>query len=76
MRATVDVLSMSATPIPRTLYMALTGARDMSVIETAPTKIAIPIQTIVKTWPTKKSSSMRSTMKFAVAARSFTCTTA
>ena len=49
MRATVDVLSMSATPIPRTLYMALTGARDLSVIETAPTN-RHPIQTIVKTY--------------------------
>ena len=36
MRATVDVLSMSATPIPRTLYLALTSARDMSVIDTPP----------------------------------------
>src|SRR5439155_4543448 len=49
MRATVDVLSMSATPIPRTLYMALTGARDLSVIETAPGN-RHPIQTIVKTY--------------------------
>jgi transcription-repair coupling factor (superfamily II helicase) len=49
MRATVDVLAMSATPIPRTLYMALTGARDLSVIETAPTN-RHPIQTIVKTY--------------------------
>ncbi len=49
MRSTVDVLSMSATPIPRTLYMALTGARDLSVIETAPTN-RHPIQTIVKTY--------------------------
>lgn len=32
----VDVLSMSATPIPRTLYMALSGAKDMSVISTPP----------------------------------------
>ena len=52
MRATVDVLSMSASPIPRTLYMALTGARDMSVIETAPTN-RHPIQTIVKTYDEK-----------------------
>ncbi|PTY07193.1 transcription-repair coupling factor [Opitutaceae bacterium EW11] len=52
MRATVDVLSMSATPIPRTLYMALTGARDMSVIETAPTN-RHPIQTVVKTYDEK-----------------------
>jgi transcription-repair coupling factor (superfamily II helicase) len=52
MRSTVDVLSMSATPIPRTLYMALTGARDMSVIETAPTN-RLPIQTIVKTYDEK-----------------------
>jgi len=52
MRATIDVLSMSATPIPRTLYMALTGARDMSVIETAPTN-RHPIQTIVKTYEEK-----------------------
>ncbi len=52
MRATVDVLAMSATPIPRTLYMALTGARDLSVIETAPTN-RHPIQTIVKTYEEK-----------------------
>jgi len=52
MRASIDVLSMSATPIPRTLYMAMTGARDMSVIETAPTN-RLPIQTIVKTYDDK-----------------------
>ncbi len=33
---TVDVLTLSATPIPRTLYLALTGARDLSTLETAP----------------------------------------
>ncbi len=52
LRATLDVLAMSATPIPRTLYMALTGARDMSVIETAPIN-RLPIQTIVKTYDEK-----------------------
>lgn len=52
LRSTVDVLSMSATPIPRTLYMALTGARDLSVIETAPSN-RHPIQTIVKTYDEK-----------------------
>jgi transcription-repair coupling factor (superfamily II helicase) len=52
LRAMVDVLSMSATPIPRTLYMALTGARDLSVIETAP-RNRHPIQTMVKTYDEK-----------------------
>lgn len=52
MRSTIDVLSMSATPIPRTLYMAMTGARDLSVIETAPAN-RHPIQTIVKTYDEK-----------------------
>ncbi len=46
MRAAVDVLSMSATPIPRTLHMSLMGLRDMSVIETPP-KDRMAIQTIV-----------------------------
>jgi transcription-repair coupling factor (superfamily II helicase) len=36
MREMVDVLTLSATPIPRTLYLSLTGARDMSVIQTPP----------------------------------------
>jgi transcription-repair coupling factor (superfamily II helicase) len=46
MRASIDVLSMSATPIPRTLNMSLVGLRDMSVIETPP-KDRMAIQTIV-----------------------------
>jgi transcription-repair coupling factor (superfamily II helicase) len=42
----VDVLTMSATPIPRTLHMSLLGLRDMSVIETPP-KDRLAIQTVV-----------------------------
>ncbi len=42
----VDVLTMSATPIPRTLHMSLVGLRDMSVIETPP-KDRLSIQTTV-----------------------------
>jgi transcription-repair coupling factor (superfamily II helicase) len=52
LRTSVDVLSMSATPIPRTLYLALTSARDMSVIETPPSN-RHPIQTVVKTYDEK-----------------------
>ncbi len=36
LRAEVDILTLSATPIPRTLHMSLSGMRDLSVIETAP----------------------------------------
>ncbi len=42
----VDMLTLSATPIPRTLYVALMGARDMSTIETAPLN-RLPVQTAV-----------------------------
>ncbi|MBM7833939.1 transcription-repair coupling factor [Clostridium sardiniense] len=42
----VDVLTLSATPIPRTLHMSLTGARDISVIETPPEE-RYPVQTYV-----------------------------
>ncbi len=43
MRSLVDVLSMSATPIPRTLYMSLVGIRDISVIETPP-GMRVPVE--------------------------------
>ncbi len=46
LKQTVDVISMSATPIPRTLHMSLLGMRDMSVIETPP-KDRLAIHTVV-----------------------------
>jgi transcription-repair coupling factor (superfamily II helicase) len=46
LRRQVDVLSMSATPIPRTLYMGLTGVRDLSTIQTPPQQRQ-PIETIL-----------------------------
>ncbi len=44
--AGIDVLTLSATPIPRTLHMSLVGARDMSLIETAPAE-RFPVQSYV-----------------------------
>jgi len=52
MRKEVDVLTMSATPIPRTLHMSMVGLRDMSIIETPP-KDRIAIQTVVASWDEK-----------------------
>ncbi len=46
MRKNIDILSMSATPIPRTLYMSLSGIKNMSVINTAPMN-RLPIKTHV-----------------------------
>ena len=46
MKKSVDVLTMSATPIPRTLHMSLLGLRDMSIIETPP-KDRLSIHTVV-----------------------------
>jgi transcription-repair coupling factor (superfamily II helicase) len=47
LRASVDVLALTATPIPRTLYMSLSGVRDMSVIETAPLA-RLPVETAIR----------------------------
>ena len=46
MRTEVDVLTLTATPIPRTLYMALTGVRDISTISTPP-EDRLPVRTHV-----------------------------
>ncbi len=48
-RLSVDVLSMTATPIPRTLHMALLGARDLSNIDTPPSN-RLPIHTEIINW--------------------------
>ena len=47
LRTSVDVLTMSATPIPRTMEMAIAGIRDLSVIETAP-EDRQPVMTVVQ----------------------------
>jgi transcription-repair coupling factor (superfamily II helicase) len=49
LRQGVDSLSMTATPIPRTLHMAMAGVRDMSVIETPPEN-RFPVETYVLEW--------------------------
>lgn len=46
MRASVNVLTLTATPIPRTLHMSLTGIRDMSVLDEPPLE-RLPVQTYV-----------------------------
>jgi transcription-repair coupling factor (superfamily II helicase) len=46
LKSTIDVLVLTATPIPRTLYMSLMGAKDFSVINTSPLN-RLPIKTVV-----------------------------
>ena len=46
LKENIDVLTLTATPIPRTLHMSLIGIRDMSVLEEAPNE-RMPIQTYV-----------------------------
>jgi len=49
LRLTIDVLTLTATPIPRTLHMSLAGLRDLTLIETAP-RDRSPILTFVEPW--------------------------
>ncbi len=49
LRSEVDILTLTATPIPRTLNMALSGMRELSVIATAPSK-RLAVQTFVQEW--------------------------
>ena len=46
LRASLDILTMTATPIPRTLYMSISGLRNLSTIMTAPTN-RLPVRTVV-----------------------------
>jgi transcription-repair coupling factor (superfamily II helicase) len=74
LRASVDALALTATPIPRTLYMALSGVRDMSVIETPPLD-RLPIET----WcgaSARPSSGSAASASSSAAARCSSCTTA
>ncbi len=49
LRSEVDILTLTATPIPRTLNMSLSGLRDLSIIATAPTE-RVAIKTFVSEW--------------------------
>ncbi len=52
LRASLDVLSLSATPIPRTLYLALSSLKNISVIQTPP-PYRLPVKTHVQPWSEK-----------------------
>ena len=72
LRVAVDVLTLTATPIPRTLHMALAGIRDLSTIETAPQD-----RHSIETYVTKYdefSSVRRSIVSLTAAGRFFSCT--
>jgi transcription-repair coupling factor (superfamily II helicase) len=49
LRADVDILTLTATPIPRTLNLALSGTRELSVIATPPSK-RLAVKTFVREW--------------------------
>ncbi len=52
MRSSLDVLSLSATPIPRTLYLALSSMKSISLIQTPP-PYRLPVETFIKPWSEK-----------------------
>ena len=54
MRSRIDILTLTATPIPRTLYLSLSGIRDISMIQTPPEE-RLPVITQVGTWDDKLS---------------------
>ena len=75
LRAEVDVLTLTATPIPRTLNMALGGLRDLSLIATPPAA-RLSIKTFVSEWNGADRSARRACASCAAAARSTSSTTA
>ena len=54
LRSRIDILTLTATPIPRTLYLSLSGVRDISMIQTAPEE-RLPVITQVGTWDDRLS---------------------
>ena len=74
LRTSVDVLTLTATPIPRTLHMALSGVRDLSVIETPPLE-RLPVETVVTAF-SRGVIKRRSSGNLTGAGRSSSCTTA
>ena len=74
LRTNVDVLTMSATPIPRTLEMAVTGIREMSTILTPPEE-RLPILTYVGALRRPSRSPRRSAASCCATVRSSSCTT-
>ena len=74
LRLEVDVLALSATPIPRTLHMSLAGLRDISVIETPP-EGRRPIRTFVGEYDDELIKQALDREVAAAAARRSTCTT-
>lgn len=52
LRASLDILSLSATPIPRTLYLSLSSLKNISVIQTPPA-YRLPIKTVIHSWDEK-----------------------
>ncbi len=51
-RASLDILSLSATPIPRTLYLALSSLKKISIIQTPP-DLRLPVETSIERWDEK-----------------------
>ncbi len=73
MRAECDILTLTATPIPRTLNMAMSGMRDISIIATPPQK-RLSVKTSCSN-TTTPSSRKRCCVNCCVVARCITCTT-